>query len=60
LDFLQSHSWAGNVRELENVVERAVILSRGGVLRFDATMLPGAAVKNDSTLKLRSGRTRGD
>ena len=54
LDLLQSHSWPGNVRELENVVERAVILSRGGVLHIDRTMLPCAAVKDDSTTELCS------
>jgi DNA-binding NtrC family response regulator len=30
---LQLRDWPGNIRELANVVERAVILSRGGVLR---------------------------
>ena len=33
IDLLLRHSWPGNVRELCNAVERAVILSRGGVLR---------------------------
>jgi formate hydrogenlyase transcriptional activator len=28
----QYHSWPGNIRELQNLVERAVILSRDGVL----------------------------
>jgi len=32
---LQSYDWPGNIRELENVIERAVILSRGGKLAFD-------------------------
>ena len=32
---LQSYDWPGNIRELQNVVERAVILARGGSLRFD-------------------------
>jgi formate hydrogenlyase transcriptional activator len=27
------HSWSGNVRELQNFIERSVILSTGGVLR---------------------------
>ena len=32
---LQSYSWKGNIRELQNVIERAIILSQGGNLRFD-------------------------
>ncbi len=29
---LMGHSWSGNIRELENVIERAIILSRGKLL----------------------------
>jgi len=32
---LQSYAWKGNIRELQNVIERAIILSQGGNLRFD-------------------------
>ncbi|HTY88129.1 MAG TPA: sigma-54 dependent transcriptional regulator [Candidatus Acidoferrum sp.] len=32
---LQSYDWPGNIRELRNVIERAVILSRGKGLEFD-------------------------
>lgn len=35
---LQSYPWKGNIRELQNVIERAIILSQGGSLQFD---LPG-------------------
>ncbi len=31
---LQGYSWKGNVRELENVIERAVILARGGSIEL--------------------------
>lgn len=32
---LQGYDWPGNIRELRNVIQRAVILSRGDVLDFD-------------------------
>ena len=37
---LRAYSWPGNIRELKNVIERAVILSTGKVLRLDLSM-PG-------------------
>ncbi|HSC16944.1 MAG TPA: sigma 54-interacting transcriptional regulator, partial [Gammaproteobacteria bacterium] len=35
---LKRYEWPGNIRELKNVIERAVILSRGKVLRLDLAM----------------------
>ena len=32
---LQKYDWPGNIRELRNVIERAVILARGGPIAFD-------------------------
>ena len=32
MESMVSYSWPGNIRELQNVIERAVILSRGSVL----------------------------
>ncbi len=32
---LQTYSWKGNIRELQNVIERAIILSQGGSLNLD-------------------------
>jgi DNA-binding NtrC family response regulator len=38
---LKAYDWPGNIRELKNVIERAVILSRGDGLRLDLS-LPAA------------------
>ncbi|HTI94148.1 MAG TPA: sigma-54 dependent transcriptional regulator [Puia sp.] len=35
LERLQQHEWKGNIRELKNVIERAVILSDGPLLNVD-------------------------
>jgi PAS domain S-box-containing protein len=39
LDVLQSYQWPGNIRELQNVIERSVILSSGEVLSVDEMWL---------------------
>ncbi len=33
MELLQRHNWPGNIRELQNLIERSVILSTGPVLR---------------------------
>lgn len=38
---LMSHGWPGNIRELRNVIERAVILSTGTRARLDLAMPEG-------------------
>jgi len=44
---ISAYDWPGNIRELKNVIERAVILSKGRTLRLDLSM-PGhvAAAEN--------------
>jgi formate hydrogenlyase transcriptional activator len=49
LDSLVRYSWPGNIRELENLIERAVIVSPGPVLRVPL-----------SELKLQTETTSGD
>src|SRR5246127_1744603 len=43
MDVLTNHSWRGNVRELANFIERAVIVTRGEELEVPAAMLPTAS-----------------
>jgi formate hydrogenlyase transcriptional activator len=40
MDLLTRYAWPGNIRELQNLIERAVVLSQGPVLRLDRTLLP--------------------
>jgi DNA-binding NtrC family response regulator len=37
IETLQGYDWPGNIRELRNVIERAVIFARGGALDFDVS-----------------------
>jgi DNA-binding NtrC family response regulator len=45
---LQGHSWPGNIRELRNVLERAVLLTHSDVLDTDALGLEPRAVRVQS------------
>jgi DNA-binding NtrC family response regulator len=52
---LRSHSWPGDIRELRNVIERAVLLSRRGHLeardlQFDSVPSAGAGYNLDLSL----------
>ena len=48
MNALQRHTWAGNVRELENFVERAVIVTRGTRLQIPLAELKAETVANVS------------
>jgi formate hydrogenlyase transcriptional activator len=43
MDLLTTYTWPGNIRELQNLIERAVVLSQGPVLRLDRALLPAVA-----------------
>jgi Nif-specific regulatory protein len=64
-DLLRAHEWAGNVRELRNVIERAVLVAEGEVLRAehlpeewrtDAAFAPETAARPVVTLKEMEAR----
>src|SRR6266498_2570848 len=46
MNAFQLHTWAGNVRELENFVERAVIVTRGTRLQIPLAELKAETVAN--------------
>jgi len=57
LDALRAHRWPGNIRELRNVIERAVISSPGARLRLDMALpesSPGEAQPADDSLASQS------
>jgi formate hydrogenlyase transcriptional activator len=43
MDNLLNYSWPGNIRELQNVIERAIIVSADATLRLDRDLMPVAA-----------------
>jgi DNA-binding NtrC family response regulator len=49
---LEQHNWPGNVRELRNSIERAVLLSDGSRLEFEAFELSEAPVEGDGNYNL--------
>jgi formate hydrogenlyase transcriptional activator len=55
---LAAYSWPGNIRELENIMERAVILSSGMQLDVARDMLPAAAAT--MTLEAPAGKSVAD
>ena len=53
LELCQRYAWPGNIRELQNIVERSVILCSGGTFSIDETWLANrATVRPDATSPL--------
>jgi PAS domain S-box-containing protein len=55
---LQSYRWPGNIRELENILERAIILSNGPILEIDPEVF-GSPASPVVSSPVSSGETPG-
>ena len=53
MENLMNYPWPGNIRELQNIIERAVVLSVGPTLRLDRDLMPVA----DSTKSREAPQT---
>jgi formate hydrogenlyase transcriptional activator len=57
MNILCEYQWPGNIRELQNVIERAVILSSGPELRLEfSDLTTSGATKYDSSAKPAQGK----
>jgi TyrR family helix-turn-helix protein len=41
IEALQKHDWPGNIRELENVVERSIVTTPGDFISWEKVQIPG-------------------
>jgi formate hydrogenlyase transcriptional activator len=57
MDALSNYSWPGNIRELENLLERAVLLSPGKELRVPLSEIKSSAVNSAAGMDLSSSLT---
>jgi len=45
MDLLMNYPWPGNIRELQNIVERGVVLSEGPILSLSRNFFPAASFR---------------
>ena len=57
IEQLKSHSWPGNIRELKNTIERAVISSNSKKLNLDLAIVTPANVRQDISSETMAGST---
>lgn len=50
MELLQQHAWPGNVRQLENTIERAVVLAQGGLIGPEHLLLDRTLTAHEQAL----------
>jgi transcriptional regulator with GAF, ATPase, and Fis domain len=61
MELLSRYDWPGNIRELQNVIERAVVLSKGPVLRLGSDLLPARnAAPGEQVVSLSNQQSAGN
>ncbi len=60
LEKLQRHHWPGNVREMQNVLERAALLSRGVLIEQADIVFDGAATEESLAMAATDHEIRDD
>ncbi len=60
LELLQAYDWPGNIRELQNVIERSVILSFGEVFAVDESWLPKQSARPRPVVAAPADAPRGE
>jgi formate hydrogenlyase transcriptional activator len=51
IEVLKAHNWPGNIRELQNCIERAVLFSPGSVLRLPLDLKPTLKQSSESAAR---------
>ena len=49
MESLSNYAWPGNIRELQNVIERAVVLAKSPIVQIDDSMLRADETVEDSS-----------
>ncbi len=51
MERLVQYGWPGNIRELQNVIERAVVLAKGAIVQIDESMFRAEASPEESMIE---------